>query len=38
MEKIFKYSETNYHEFISEKHFCDYNTGEGWHSGYIISI
>ena len=38
MEKIFKYSETNYHEFISEKHFCDYNTGEGWHSGYILSI
>ena len=38
MEKIFKYSETNYQEFISEKHFCDYSTGEGWRSGYIISI
>ena len=38
MEKIFKYSEANYHEFISDKHFCDYNTGEGWNSGYIISI
>ena len=38
IEKISKYSESNYKEFITEKHFCDYNTGEEWRSGYIISI
>ena len=38
VEKIFKFSETNYHEFILEKHFCDYNAGEAWRSGYILSI
>ena len=38
IEKITKLSETNYKEFITEKFFCDYSTGEEWRAGYIISI
>jgi hypothetical protein len=38
MEKILKYTESNYKEFIKEKYFCDYNNGKEWRSGYIISI
>ena len=38
MEKILHYTESNYKEFIQEKHFCDYNTGEEWLPGYILSI
>ena len=38
MEKILNYTETNYKEFIIEKYFCDYNSGEEWRSGYISSI
>ena len=38
MEKILKYTESNYKEFIKEKNFCDYYNGKEWRSGYIISI
>ena len=38
MEKILKYTESNYKEFISEKHFCDYKLADKWRAGYITSI
>ena len=38
MEKILKYTQSNYKEFIKEKQFCDYKTTKEWRSGYIISI
>ena len=36
--KITEFNKSNYKEFYIKNHFCDYNSGNEWRSGFITNI
>ena len=36
--KITEFNKSNYKEFYIKNHFCDYNSGKEWRSGFITNI
>ena len=38
ISKITEFNKSNYKEFYIKNHFCDYNSGKEWRSGFITNI